>query len=105
LQFLYKKNKGEITLMQKGRGRGSGNYPWWLQGEVCYLKVHLVVMTSAVCISQVWNHVVVILETVCWWPSSGLSQLGEEVQLYVLRLGSHLFYLDYYKEFSFGSQH
>jgi hypothetical protein len=28
LQFLYKKNKGEITLMQKGRGRGSGNYPW-----------------------------------------------------------------------------
>ena len=20
--------KGEITLMQKGRGRGSGNFPW-----------------------------------------------------------------------------
>jgi hypothetical protein len=36
---------------------------------------------------------------------SGFSQLGEEFQLYVLRLDSHLFHLDYYKEFSFGSQH
>jgi hypothetical protein len=78
--FLYKKMKGEITLTQKGRG-SSGNFPWWLQGELWCLKVHLVVMTSAVCISQFWNHLVVILETVHWWPSSWLSQLGEEVQL------------------------
>jgi hypothetical protein len=52
----------EITLMQKGRWGGSGNFPWWLQGEVWYLKVHLVVMTSAVCVSQVWCHLAVILK-------------------------------------------
>ena len=28
LVVLYKKIKGEITLMQKGRGGGSGNFPW-----------------------------------------------------------------------------
>jgi hypothetical protein len=33
LQFLYKKNKGEITLMQKGSGEGSGNFSWQLQGK------------------------------------------------------------------------
>jgi hypothetical protein len=61
LQYLYTKIKGEITLMQKGRGGGSGNLPWWLQGESWYLKVHLVVMMSAVCVSQVWRHFVVIV--------------------------------------------
>lgn len=101
--FIQKDQRGNNPYAE-GRG-SSGNFPWWLQGEVYYLKVHLMVMTSAVCVSQVWSHLVVILETVRWWPLSGLSQLGEEVQLYVLRLGSHLFHLDYYKEFSFDSQH
>jgi hypothetical protein len=62
LQFLYTNIKVEITLMQKGRGGGSGNFPWWLQGEVWYLKVHLVDMISAVCVSQVWSHLMIILK-------------------------------------------